>query len=322
MRFLALAPTFILALLLFLMPARAVHAKTWEQAIQDVEALLELYMKEIERRTGERPSLWQGAMNEHRDSREHICAILGRRHGFAAYIGHLEAPQPPLTADTHDLELNLPSLSNWLASARALGRMNALEKAKTWNLECVGKMGIPNGLWLDVPDNVWFEVSGQHLLIYGDILPGFADRLIDLVVRYPEVTTISLGSGGGYIWEAMEAGRFIREMGLDTQLYGSCESACPLVFMGGVNRNIFRNARRFGFHKVSRGGVAVDDGDDVYRLIRSYVYEMGGNGDLYVQAMLSAEPNDMQHFPAWFECRMGLGTWYQGLFPGECPRRP
>ncbi len=45
-----------------------------------------------------------------------------------------------------------------------------------------------------------------------------------------------LGSGGGYIDEAMKAGAYIRRKGLDTTLYNNCDSACPLVVMAGVER--------------------------------------------------------------------------------------
>lgn len=298
------------------------HAKSWEQAIQDVEALQEKYIQEIQRRTGERPSLWQGAMNDARDAHKHLCAILGRRHGFASFIAHLEPPQPSFSAPTHELELNLPSLSNWLSAARTYGDMKPFRRAKYWNIECVGNMGIPNGLWQDIPKEVWFQVSGDHLLIYGDIISGFFDRLVGALHQNPHITTISMGSGGGNVQEALRAGRFIREKGLNTQLYGSCMSACPLVFMGGINRSIFRDSERFGFHKASINGDPVLNSSKIYREIWSYVTQMGGNGDAFLMAMQSAEPYEMKYYPAWIECGMGLGTWYQGFQPGECPPNP
>lgn len=86
---------FFVGCFLFSIDNRA-HAKPWQQAIQDVEALREKYVQEIQRRTGERPSLWQGTMNDARDAKPNLsewlpavptCQFpnLWARHAFNTY---------------------------------------------------------------------------------------------------------------------------------------------------------------------------------------------------------------------------------------------
>ena len=58
------------------------------------------------------------------------------------------------------------------------------------------------------------------------------------------------GSGGGYIDEAMKAGAYIRRKELGTTLYINCDSACPLVFMAGVERLNWSPYPKLGFHQI------------------------------------------------------------------------
>lgn len=309
--------TAVFALCLYAFPATA---KTWQEAIVDVEALKYEYQETIFRRTGEWPSGWQGAMNVLRDADMHFCAILGRRLGFKDYIGHLEPPQPSHGSDIWDLTLHTVSLANWVSAAVNVGSLNPTRRAQFWNLECVGQGLVSNNLSVPVPDFTWFEVQNYQLQIYGDILPGFSQKLEEALNQNPNVTTISLGSGGGSVYEAIRAGIIIRQRGLDTQLYGSCMSACPLVFYGGVNRSMFRFSQRFGFHSVSSDGVAVPISDPVYQDIFDYISIMGGDPRLFIATMLKYEPSDMGFVTPYEECQMGLATWWQGYMPGECPR--
>lgn len=310
----------IFATVFFVICGDSVSAKTWQQAIVDVEALKREYQQEIYDRTGEWPSEWQGAMNEDLDSDAHVCAILGRRLGFKDHISHLEPPQPSMDADVWDLTLNTISLRNWVSAAVHIGGLDPTRRAKTWNLGCVGSGLVSNSLSVPVPRIVWYEVQGEQVQFYGDVEPDFSNKLEQVLARNPQITTVALGSGGGSVYEAMRAGVIIRNRGLDTQLYGSCMSACPLVFLGGVNRNMFRFSERFGFHKVSVDGIAVPPTDGVYRDISEYVTAMGGDADLYISTMLKYEPHEMGNVTPYEECRMGLGTWWQGYFQGECPR--
>ena len=318
--FQTLLPNVLAALLFLSLYALPATAKTWQQAIVDVEAIKYAYQETIYKRTGEWPSEWQGAMNGDRDSDMHFCAILGRRLGRKDHIRHLEPPQPSHDEDTWDLTLHTVSLGNWVSAAVHVGTLNPTRRAKLWNLECVGQGLVPNTLFVSVPDFTWFEIDRGQLQIYGDIIPGFSQKLEDALNQNPSVTTIALGSGGGSVHEAIKAGIIIRQRGLDTQLYGSCMSACPLVFYGGINRRMFRFSERFGFHSVHVAGAAVPISHPIYQYIFDYITAMGGNPRPFIETMLKYDPADMGFVTPYEECLMGLATWWQGYYPGECPK--
>ena len=306
--------------MIFALSCNVLSAKTWQQAILDVESLKLDYQNIIYDRTGEWPSEWQGAMNDNKDSSEHFCAILGRRLGFKDQISHLEPPQPSFDSDVWELTLHTVSLSNWVYAAIEVGGLDPTQRAHSWNLECIGTGLVSGKLYLAIPEAVWYEVAGSQLTIYGDIVSDFSVKLEQALKKNTQVTTVALGSGGGSVYEAIRAVAIIRSQGLDTQLYGPCMSACPLVFLGGVNRNMYRFSKRFGFHKVSINGRAVPESDDVYEDIGAYMNAMGGNPQLYIATMLAYEPNEMGNVTPYEECMMGLATWWQGYNRGECPR--
>lgn len=307
----------VLALVLGSFPA---SSKTWQQAIVDVENLKLSYQKTIHRRTGEWPSEWQGAMNDNRDFDMHFCAILGRRLGLKRFIDHLEPPQPAHNSDIWELTLHTVSLRNWITAAINIGSLDPTRRAQIWNLECIGQGLVHRSLYVPVPRFTWFDVEGSQLQIYGDVLSDFSQRLENALNQNPQVTTVALGSGGGSVLEAIKAGMIIRQRRLDTQLYGSCMSACPLVFLGGVNRRMYRFSERFGFHQVSANGVAVPATAPVYQVIYDYIIRMGGNPRPFIATMWQYKPSEMGFVTPYDECQMGLATWWQGYSPGECPR--
>jgi hypothetical protein len=238
--------------------------------------------------------------------------------GFAEYIGRLEPPQPPLDSDPQILADNYASLSNWTSAAEWFAGVSQHERAKRWNLECVGKRGIPSGLWVDVPQEVFYRSDGVYLWVYGDVVEGFSDRLRNALTKHPEVETVAIGSGGGNVMEALEAGYLVRRLGLSTQLSGECASACPIFFLGGVNRSVMRPYPRLGFHKVSIGRTAVPVNDPVYQVIGNYVQQMGANSAFFIAAMQNWEPNDMGYLTEDQACLSGVVTWYQGVITDKC----
>ena len=293
-------------------------AKPWQEAIDDVSSLAEQYKDAAEAKSGERITYWLGTIHAVTDVDMHMCAILGRRLGHADAIGHLEPPQPPLNSDPQILANNYASLSNWVHAASWFAGMSQHERATRWNLECVGKMGTPTGLWVEVPSQVFYSVERDYIWVYGDIVSGFADRLKSALEKHPEVNTVGIGSAGGHVWEALQAGRYIRSHGLSTQLTGSCASACPIFFLGGVNRTVLRPYPQLGFHKASSSGVAVPNSHPVYNAVWAYAQEMGANPDFFVSAMLSREPNDMGYLTPDAACQSGIVTWYQGVVTDKC----
>lgn len=98
------------------------------------------------------------------------------------------------------------------------------------------------------------EVDGRAALrLRGGIAPGDGPRIVDeLTAAAPPV--VVLDSQGGSVSDALEIGRAIRALGLETALEGGavCLSACPYMFAGGVVRQVADGAR-LGVHQHSFG---------------------------------------------------------------------
>jgi hypothetical protein len=314
---------FKLATFIFATFASTVMGKPWSEAIEDVRGLQVRYEEAAAialNVPSDRSVLVDsfGQMLESIDTDQHLCAILGRRMGRADVIGHLEPPLPPLTSDGDTLALTAGSLYNWVRMAERFSEMDQPERVIRWNNMCVGSHGIPTTNFEDETTKLFFAVSGTgtHLWIYGEIISGYAARLSATLDAHPEVQTVGLASRGGSVAEAIAAGQDIRSRGLDTQLTEDCFSACPLVFMGGVNRSVFRGTAVFGFHEMAIGGEAVPMTVASYGNVWTYAIAMGVDGHAVIGAMWSAAPNDMEIVPMRTLCDMNVVTFVQGW--GTC----
>ncbi len=168
-------------------------------------------------------------------------------------------------------------------------------QAKTvFNLDCGGDAGV--GVAND------FKIKGDTLQVLGDIENGFYKKFSDIILKNPQIKIVNIGSGGGVVYDAMKAGRLIRQKKMSTYLVNNCYSACTLLFMGGVERNIAGPYPLLGFHQVSKSvtlktgveiDVAVPANSKVYIDIRNYSNEMGVNADWIFGKMLSASPSGM-----------------------------
>ena len=108
--------------------------------------------------------------------------------------------------------------------------------------------------------------------------------------------TVILDSDGGSVAEALNMGRFIRQMGFDTEVESNCFSSCTIAFLGGVHRYIGANAK-FGVHRISSASPldsasALDLGQISIAQIAEYAQAMG-IGPSFVSAMMEAGPNDI-----------------------------
>jgi hypothetical protein len=108
---------------------------------------------------------------------------------------------------------------------------------------------------------------GWSATLSGPIIPGDDRKLRDFLSepRIVPLRVIYLQSGGGLIAPALQMAKDIRAAGLSTAVdlaLGSCESACTLIFAGGMRRHyvnadrategITRGAGRgLGFHSAS-----------------------------------------------------------------------
>ncbi|PCJ75346.1 MAG: hypothetical protein COA53_05410 [Rhodobacteraceae bacterium] len=264
------------------------------------------------------------ALNEV-DVPKHECAILGRMLEKTAVISHLEVMEIPnlasnLTEDeAFEIKTIAQSLSNWAYIARRLLKLSEAEQITIWNLSCVGKMDIPTSAYIqELVPSAKFRVVDNILFVLGNIEPGFANDLAKQIAYNSNIQTIALGSAGGSVIDALEAGKMIRALKLNTTLTANCYSACPLVFMGGVKRTIWSPYPEIGFHRMYwSNGVAVAPGDDLYFDISNYVSKMGANERFVLASMFSAEPDKMFVPDGNTLCNNNVATWVQRLCFGE-----
>ncbi|WAP69602.1 hypothetical protein [Jiella pelagia] len=186
------------------------------------------------------------------------------------------------------------SRSNWANLARDFLAESQVERIRAWNLDCVGKFGITGRDSIREQDRrALVEIDGEVIRVLGDVEAGFSSELQAAIDANPAVKRVALGSAGGNVGEAVRAGQTIREKKLDTELYNNCESACSLVFLGGVERGIWSPYPTLGFHRISAGGAAIPDDSDVYDRVREYADDLGADGKAVVGFMLGADVREM-----------------------------
>lgn len=309
-RFSNLIPKALLLCALLILISSPASSKSWEEAIRDVESLRQSFIARYEALGFD--GILGTAYNEV-DVNMHHCAILGRMVGHKAHIAHLEPPQPGLDSSGRDLAIAATSLGNWLIAARYHSQINSSQKRRIWNLECVGNFGIPNGLWVEVEDgfDVAYDPDRKAIMIQGDITVGFSEAVRRAIEAYPDAEVVGLGSGGGAVYEAIEAGRLIRSAGLQTEALNNCYSACPLAFLGGTLRFMWYPHSDMGFHQVSSNGIAVPLTDSVYIDIKRYVSEMGGNAPMILSMMYSTPPSGMYYASQEERCLSRVVTNHQ-----------
>jgi hypothetical protein len=293
-------------------------AKSWDETIAQVEHRADQVWQ---RGKSLGADTFLGTAVNEIDIPKHECAILGRMLGVSSLILGLEYhPEPPLSEapdqeELFDLMVYSHSLSNWALVARRSVTLSEPEKKHKWNLDCVGKQGIPSDAFFQIEDGrANFVVNGTDLIILGDIEAGFAEELATFLNSDKRISRVILGSGGGSVREAIKAGFLIRKLGLDTTLDSSCYSACPLVFLGGVNRTIWSPYPKLGFHQMSDGsGRAIMSSSPLYSAMEDYASIMGANSDFVLASMLRASPSEM--FEPEFEklCQNKVATWVQRL---------
>ncbi|WP_282078637.1 hypothetical protein [Epibacterium ulvae] len=286
---------------------------SWNTAIQRVERSSKEYFDYAVDVGG---TSWAGSAYNGYQFDRHLCAIVGRMLEQVEAIKEIEnLDYPPMnaTSDAHDLLVFSISLENWTIAARRAVDMNRDERINVWNLDCVGEMGIPANLFMEsAQPNAAFDLSGQTLLVYGDIEEGFFDRLKSQLDANPQILEIALGSGGGSVRDALLSGYEIRRRGLSTTIYGNCFSACPLVFMGGETRVLWASPSRLGFHQIYTGdGKALPVEDPIYSLTTQYMAAMGVNPQVIIPWMLSARPDEMFEPEVSDLCAPGVATFVQ-----------
>lgn len=114
------------------------------------------------------------------------------------------------------------------------------------------------------------DITGRGDIIFlgGSIKPGDSIQFTNFLRQAPKGTyrSVYLASGGGFIVEAVEIGRVIRQEGLATIVDASrsfCASACTAIFASGVKR-VYLNALAIadGIPTKSFAGLGFHDGSN------------------------------------------------------------
>ncbi|MEZ5767055.1 MAG: hypothetical protein R3D80_04830 [Paracoccaceae bacterium] len=186
------------------------------------------------------------------------------------------------------------NLNDWARTAEDFLKYSDDQRAETWELNCNGQDGIPDGL-LPAAWNTQasFRLDGTTLNVLGDITPGFFEAF-KAALDGAEVKVIALGSRGGSVQDAMEAGGLIRQRGM-TPRCAAIAIRLPVGLFGGKTPRVLYQAPlpRLGFHQVSTNGVAIPLDSPIYDLIGGYVAAMGVDADFVLATMKSTPPEGM-----------------------------
>lgn len=257
-----------------------------------------------------------GSLDRQADVAEIKCLILGEMLNAGDLSSHLSlyGPNPaddPDLVNAYDISLHALAKAKWVHQASLILDLSNDQRLETWNLTCDGKLGIPAGLVAaDWNTRATFRVDGATLYVLGDIEAGFFDEFQSFVQAH-DIRRVMFGSRGGSVGEAVQTGKLIRALGLETDLYATCASACPLAYLGGTQRVINDWDFRLGFHQMSVAGTALPLNHEFYGLVRDYAAEMGASGDFVVAAMHNA-PIDQIFYPEFQDmCDAGI-TWVRG----------
>lgn len=252
---------------------------------------------------------------------EHKCWVLGQLLGKGAVVKPVEITYQPdyetqTTENASDLRIMSNSLYNFASVAKHILDMAHDERVVTWNLDCAGQLGLSRDFIKQEGQSSFYVVTneGRMLKVLGDIEEGFAKKIQDAIEANPTVEVVALGSGGGYVMEAMQAGAYIRSKGLHTTLFSNCYSACPLVFMAGVERQNWSPYPKLGFHQIyTADGQAIPLDSEPYRQVFSYLVRMGIEPRYVLQKMWSAPPSEMTNVDGedYDLCRANITTWIQ-----------
>ncbi|RVD55062.1 MAG: hypothetical protein EOS30_11065 [Mesorhizobium sp.] len=141
----------------------------------------------------------------------------------------------------------------------------------------------------------------HYITVSGDFAYQDDLSLFESLVRINAATAVTFSSPGGNIQKAIELGRLIRRLGINTIQFRAveCASACSLAFLGGVIR--YADPGSIGVHKSSfQGDVplttqeAVSAVQQITADVMTYMIEMGVDPAL-LQLSLQYDSNDIRY---------------------------
>ena len=149
-----------------------------------------------------------------------------------------------------------------------------------------------------VLNDVEFEGS-DALRLVGRVAPGDATRIADQLAARIEtqdsIGPLLLHSPGGSVTDAVELGRALRDLNIDTRIATGdvCLSACPYIFVGGVERAVDRDGslgvhqHYFGENTVLPAFLAIEDVQRGQGQVMTYLDEMGVDPLLMQHALIT-----------------------------------
>lgn len=152
--------------------------------------------------------------------------------------------------------------------------------------------------------------------VFSAYINNFYDKLEDALKKYPNIESVSIGSGGGSVGNAMSAGYLLKSKGIDVKLHSDCYSACPLVFVAGERMIMLdKPPIKLGFHQMYNivDNEAIPAPISTYREIQNYLYNIDPTIDsnAFVNLMLSAGPNSMTYPEYEYLCSSSIAKWVQ-----------
>lgn len=141
------------------------------------------------------------------------------------------------------------------------------------------KIIIFNILFLLTANIAWAEeqrlrVEGKTLFYNTDIIVGEENsedeitwedvEKIETILSENEIKLLNINSIGGYISAAYYLADLVIDYDLDTNVSGTCESACTTVFLGGNQRTVDKGSW-LGFHQSHWGAEAIENYYKEYR---------------------------------------------------------
>ena len=154
------------------------------------------------------------------------------------------------------------------------------------------------------PPPMRFDLMPEgRLMAVGTITPGTADAFeAELAKRGGYVKTVVLNSPGGSVRDALQMGRTIRDHKFATLVEAgeTCVSSCPLVFAGGVTRQVGAKAK-IGVHQVTPvpqpGVTAASAVDATQRVLAECELHLRAmDVDLAVWTYAKQTPRDQLHY--------------------------
>ena len=220
-----------------------------------------------------------------------------------------------------DIQLHSTSLGHYITRTSDILKMSDYERNELWNLDCVNQFSLNNEAYVQSnkhESGVFVrEREGFADLRYtGEIDNNFYDKLEDALKKYPNIESVSIGSGGGSVGNAMAAGYLLKSKGIDVKLHSDCYSACPLVFVAG-ERMIMLNKPpiKLGFHQMYNivDNEAIPAPISTYREIQNYLYNIDPTIDshAFINLMLSASPDNMTYPEYEYLCSSSIAKWVQ-----------